>query len=98
MLFRSLTGIAYFNQAGYLIGKIVSVLIHAMNAFMEYLARYRFAVIDGFMPDVVEVVLIYILIYFLFSFYKNRRKLNLFGGLLTLFILGLIQSIQFFST
>lgn len=93
-----LMGFHLFNEAGYMVGKIISFLIQGMNAFMEYLSRFRFAVIEGFTPDVVEVVLLYILIYFLFSFYKTQRNSNLLGGLLTFLILGLIQSIQFFST
>jgi competence protein ComEC len=88
---------SFFNQASFYIGNIVEWLIQIMNAFMEYLAGFRFSVIDGCSPDLSEIIILYIMIYFLFSFYRKKEKYNLFGGMLTFFILGLLQTFQFFS-
>jgi competence protein ComEC len=88
---------SFFNQTSFYIGNIVEWLIQIMNAFMKYLAGFRFSVIDGCSPDLSEIILLYIMIYFLFSFYRKKEKYNLFGGMLTFFILGLLQTFQFFS-
>jgi len=93
-----LMAVASFSSISLFIGAIISWLIDVMNNAMSYLSRYRFAVVEGLSPDLIEICLLYVLIYFTYLFIQTAEKNYLRCGLATLVVLGLIQTVQFFFT
>jgi hypothetical protein len=76
------------------IGIIISYIIQVMNHMMEYLAKYRFAVLDELNPGLIEIILVYGMIWFMYEFYQTPNKKHLFGGLLCVLLIGMIQTLQ----
>lgn len=72
-------------------GIIISRIIQLMNDMMEYLSLYRFAVLDELKPGLIEIVLIYGMIWFSYLFYQTANKKYFFGGLLCVLLLAIIE-------
>ena len=83
-----------FLLIGNYIGIIISCIIQVMNQMMEYLAKYRFAVLDELNPGLIEIILDYGMIWFMYEFYQTANKKHLFVGLLCVLLIGMIQTLQ----
>lgn len=64
-----------------------------MNDMMEYLSLYRFAVLDELNPGLVDIVLMYGMIWFSYVFYQTVNKKYLFGWLICVLIVGVMKTI-----
>jgi competence protein ComEC len=74
-------------------GSIISCIIRLMNEGMTYLSQYRFAVVGELNPGLIEIILMYGIIWFSYLFYQTAHKKYFFGGLLCVLSIGIIKSI-----
>jgi len=75
------------------IGIIISRIIQLMNDMMEYLSLYRFAVLEELNPGLIDIILMYGLIWFSYLFYQTANKKYLFGGIICMLIFGIMKTI-----
>jgi hypothetical protein len=75
-------------------GIIISRIIQLMNNMMEYLSLYRFALLDDLSLELMAVVLFYGMIWFSYLFYQTTNKKYLFGALICMLIVGIIEAIH----
>ncbi len=88
-----LMALSHFTFIGQQIGSIISRIIQLMNDGMAYFSQYRFAVADELNLDLIDIILMYALIWFSYVFYQTANKKYLFGGLICMLILGIMKTI-----
>jgi competence protein ComEC len=74
-------------------GIIISRIIQLMNDMMEYLSLYRFAVLDKLNPGLIDLILMYGVIWFIYLFYQTTDKKYLFDALISMLIVGIMNTI-----
>jgi competence protein ComEC len=89
-----LAGISSFPPLGNFAGKLISWLIQWMNDAMTFLSRYRFAILDELKPGLIDIILIYCIIWFSYGFYLTANKKYLFGWLVCLLLIA-IKSVMY---
>ena len=72
---------------GWLLGKLIAIL----NGFVEYVAHLPGAVTDQLSENGLQVVLLYILIYCIYCFFKNGEKKWMLSGLIFIGFLLLVR-------
>jgi competence protein ComEC len=88
-----LMAISHFTFISQYIGSIISFIIRLMNDGMAYFSQYCFAVADELNLDLIDIILMYAIIWFSYVFYQTANKKYLFGGLICMLIFGIMKTI-----
>jgi competence protein ComEC len=67
-----LNGLSFYPPLASILAKLIALLINAMTEWTAYLARFRFAVIEGLFPTLWEIGIIYLMLWV--GFWKMTTK------------------------
>jgi competence protein ComEC len=83
-----LIAVSQFTAISQHIGSLISFIIRLMNDGVAYLSQYRFAVADELNLDLIDIILMYAIIWFSYVFYQTANKKYLFGGLVCVLLIA----------
>lgn len=69
-----LNGVSFYSPLAGVLGKGIAFVIDSMTAWTEYLARFRFAVIEELSPTLWEIALIYGIVFWGYGVYQRKTK------------------------
>jgi competence protein ComEC len=68
-----LNGLSFYPPLASILAKLIALLINAMTEWTAYLARFRFAVIEGLFPTLWEIGIIYLMLWVGFGKMTTKR-------------------------